>query len=108
MLKRNNKMKNNRLTIIGLTSILGIAAFATYNLIPDSDVVSISTSTVYASSALAEKKSDDESVIIADKKTDKTSGPLSDTEEKIYGIGSVSKVYVTTAVMQLVDQYDVI
>lgn len=97
-------MKNNRLTIIGLTSLLGISAFVTYNLIPDSDVVSISTSTVYASSALAEKNSDDESVIIADEKTDKTSGKLSDTEEKIYGIGSVSKVYVTTAVMQLVDQ----
>ena len=93
-----------RTKIIGVASLLGIAAITTNSLNPDSDDVSTNTSTVYASSALVEKNSDEASVTVTDEKTDKSSGPLSDTEEKIYGIGSVSKVYVTTAVMQLVDQ----
>ncbi|MCR5228426.1 MAG: beta-lactamase family protein, partial [Eubacterium sp.] len=95
---------NKKDKIIGLVSLLGIATFTAYSLTPDLDAVSTNTRTVYASSALAEKNADDESVIIADEKTDITSGKIFDTEEKIYGIGSVSKVYVTTAVMQLVDQ----
>ena len=83
---------NKKDKIIGLVSLLGIATFTAYSLTPQFDVERENTNTVYAASVSTEEKSDD------------NSESLTDTEEKIYGIGSVSKVYVTTAVMQLVDQ----
>lgn len=95
---------NNKNKIIGLCSLLGVAAYIAFNLNSDMDTVSQNVNTVYAALQSVEEKPDDVSAAIEDVKTNESSDSISDTGEKIYGIGSVSKVYVTTAVMQLVEQ----
>ena len=77
--------------ITGLCSLLGLAVLSAYNLKYNSNDVSVNIDTVYADSSTEVEKND---TFVSSAKTD----------ERIYGIGSVSKVYVTTAVMQLVDQ----
>ena len=95
---------NNKNKIIGLCSLLGVATYIAFNLNSDMDTVSQNTNTVYAALQSVEEKPDDVSAAIEDVKTNESSDSIYDTGEKIYGIGSVSKVYVTTAVMQLVEQ----
>ena len=84
-------MENRRKIIKGFTGILGVAAFAAYSLGVAARAESIDTNTVYTTSTITAGINDNYD-------------SLAETNERIYGIGSVSKVYVTTAVMQLVDQ----
>ena len=81
----------NKTKKLGICSLLGLSVLTAYNLLSNSSAAIIDTNIVYADSDLSAEKSD-------------TSDSSAKTDERIYGIGSVSKVYVTTAVMQLVDQ----
>ena len=86
-----------RTTVFGVTALAAIGMYAVDNMKNNND--NSDEKIVFAA------ESDMEEISVNGDDTKKTEASTDDvTVDQIYGVGSVSKVYVTTAVMQLVDQ----
>ena len=86
-----------RTTVFGVTALAAIGMYAVDNMKNNND--NSDEIIVFA----AESDMEEISVNGDDTKENETS-TNDGTADQIYGVGSVSKVYVTTAVMQLVEQ----
>ena len=86
-----------RTTVFGVTALAAIGMYTVDNMKNNND--NSDEKIVFAA------ESDMEEISVNGDDTKKTETSTNDgTADQIYGVGSVSKVYVTTAVMQLVEQ----